>query len=111
MLSQRLLLEEYAVDLKWIKGTKNEAADVLSRNEFIYTPTVAIYTTKSEAMMHEMFTYEMEIPIDYLTIRNYQRDDEELRKNRASSGTSRNYVLKAFETMIGGVKGQTQIIN
>ena len=62
----------------------------------MYTPTTAVYTTKSEAMMHEMFASEMKVSIDYLTIRNYQRDDEELQKNRTSSGTSRKYVLKAF---------------
>ena len=37
VLRQRLLLEEYGVELKCIQGKKNEAADMLSRNEFIHT--------------------------------------------------------------------------
>ena len=96
MLRQRLLLEEYVVDLKWIKGTKNEVADMLSRNDFIYKPTAAVDTAESKAMMHEMFVNEMQVPIDYITIKNHQRDDEELKKNKTSSGTKRKYVLKTF---------------
>ena len=84
VLHQKILLEEYAVDLKWIKGTKNEAVDILSRNEFIYKPTTTVDTAKSDTMMHEMFANEIKVPIDYLTIRNYQLDDQELIKNRTS---------------------------
>ena len=76
VLRQRLLLEEYVVDFKWIKGTKNETEDMLSRNDFIYKPKAAVDTVESEAMMHKIFANEMQIPIDYLTIKNYQRDDQ-----------------------------------
>ena len=69
ILRQRLLLEEYGVDLVWIKGARNEAADTLSRNEFIYSPTMEVDTTESETMLlHEIHANDMQVPIDYLTI-------------------------------------------
>ena len=38
VLRQRLLLEEYGVDLKFIQVKKNEAADILSKNRFVHEP-------------------------------------------------------------------------
>ena len=46
VIRQRLLLEEYRVDLP---------ADMLSRNEFIHTPNITVDTSKFEVTMHEMY--------------------------------------------------------
>ena len=96
VLRQRLLLEEYGVDLKFIQGKKNEAADMLSRNEFNHEPCAEVDTTSSEAAMHELYANEFEVPIDYQTIFTYQRDDVELRSNRTKAATSHKYKQKDF---------------
>ena len=66
VLHQRLLLEEYGVDLKFIAREKNKAADMLSRNEFVHNPCNEVDTTSSEAVIHEMYANDMIVPIDYL---------------------------------------------
>ena len=88
------LLEEYGGDLQFIQGKKNEAADILSRNEFIHKPNITVDTSKFETMMHEIYSNELDMPIDYLIIYTHQRDDKELSANRKNRVTAHNYKLK-----------------
>ena len=74
VIRQRLILEEYGVDLQFIQGKKNEATDILSRNGFIHKPNIAVDTSKFEAMMHKIYNNELDVPIDHLTIYTHQRD-------------------------------------
>ena len=91
-----MILEEYGVDLQFIQGKKNKTADILSRNEFIHKPNIAVDTSKFEAMMHKMYNDELDAPIDYLTIYTHQRDDKELSANRKNRDTAHNYKLEEF---------------
>ena len=47
VLRQRLLLEEFAVCLKFIQGIKNVAADMLSGNVLFFEPTKIVSTENS----------------------------------------------------------------
>ena len=54
VLRQRLLLEKYAVNLKFIQGIKNVAADMLSRNELVFERTKKVSTESFEELVHEV---------------------------------------------------------
>ena len=54
---QRLLLEEYAVQLKFIEGIKNNAADMLIRKKLFFGPTATVSSKEFEAMMHNIHTH------------------------------------------------------
>ena len=69
VLRQRLLLEEYTVNLKFIQGIKNEAADIISRNELIFEPTKKASTGKFEELVHEVQGMEMTVPVFGLILR------------------------------------------
>ena len=69
---------------------------MLSRNEFIYSPTTEVDTTEAEKGLFEIYVNDMQVRIYYLTIYTYQRDDQELLDNRTNPGTSSNYVMKKF---------------
>ena len=90
VLRQRLLLEEYAVQLKFIQGIKNDAADMLSRNELIFKPTATVSTEAFEAMVYEVHVNDMVVPVVYDTICLHQRDDEELEGYRTNAMTKAN---------------------
>ena len=96
VLRQRLPLEEYGVDLQFIQGKNNEAADMLSSNEFIHKPNITVDTSKFEAMTHEMYNNELDVPIDYLIIHIHQRDYKELSAKRKNCITANNYKLEDF---------------
>ena len=85
--------EEYAVNLKFIQGIKNEAADILSRNDPIFEPTKKVSTGKLEELVHEVHSIEMIVPVDYEVISQHQADDKELREYRSSKDTTRNYKI------------------
>ena len=76
------------MEQKIIHGKKNEAADMLSRNEFIQTPNMQVNTVKFEAMIHEMYTNEISVPIGYQTIYKYKQDDAELLANTTNITTT-----------------------
>ena len=96
VLRQRLLLEEYGVTLKWIQGRRNEAADMLSRNELIHQPATTVQTDTFENFAYEMHASEILIPIDYETLRKHQEDDKELFKFRTADSTKLNYRKEVF---------------
>ena len=96
MLRQRLLLEEYAVQLKFIQGIKNDVADMLSRNDLVFDPTATVSTEAFEAMVHEVHANDMKVPVDYDTICLHQRDGEELEGYRTNAMTKANYKTAAY---------------
>ena len=69
---------------------------MLSRIECIHNPNITVDTSKFEAMMHEMYSSELDVPIDYLTLHKYQRYDKELQVNREDLTTAHNYKLEKF---------------
>ena len=79
VLRQRLLLEEYAVSLKFIQGIKNVAADMLSRNELIFEPTKKASAEKFEELVHEVHSMEMIVPVNDEVISQHQADNKELK--------------------------------
>ena len=107
VLRQRLLLEEYAVNLKFIQGIKNVAADMLSRNDLIFEPTKKVSTEKFEELVHEVHSTEMIVPVDYEVIAVHQASDKELYEFRTSKDTTGNYKMCDFgKTCLWTKKGQ-----
>ena len=94
VLRQRLLLEEYAVSLKFIQGIKNVAADMLSRNDLIFEPTKKVSTEKSEKLVHEIHSIDSIVPVDYEVIAVHQVSDNELKEFQTSKDTTGNYKIK-----------------
>ena len=96
VLRQRLLLEEYAVSLKFIQGIKNVAADMLSRNKLIFEPTKKASTEKFEELVHEVHSIEMTVLVDYEVISQHQVDDKEFKEFCSSKDTTRNCKIVNF---------------
>ena len=96
VLRQRILLEEYAVKLGFIQGIKNEAADMLSRNELIFEPTERVSTEKFEELVHEVHNTEMLVPVDYEIISQHQAADKELKDFHTSKDTTKNDKMTDF---------------
>ena len=73
----RLILEKFNPELIYIQGSKNIAADALSRLEIVDTPNPVKYYIKS---INEHYGLEYDIishPTNYKTImRNQQKDNE-----------------------------------
>ena len=65
VLCRTLLLKEYAVQLKFIQWIKNDAVDMLSRNELVFEPTAIVSTTEFEAMMHKIHMNKMVVLVYY----------------------------------------------
>ena len=65
MLYQRLLLEEFGVDLRFIQGIKNEVADMLSRNEFVDEPEKIVSTIVFEFMILNTRINDILVSVDY----------------------------------------------
>ena len=84
VLRQRLLLEEYAVNLKFIQEIKNEVEDILSKNELIFEPTEKVSTEKFEETVRKVHSIEITVPVDYKVISQHQADDKELKEFRSS---------------------------
>ena len=84
---------------------------MLSRNDFIYKPCAEVDTLTSEAMLHKMYANDDIIPIDYLMIYTYQRDDSELKENREKTGTKYNYKQKCFGKVDLWTKSQIMTTN
>ena len=93
VLRQHLLLEDYGVDLQFIQREKNEDTDMLSRNEFNSKSNIIVDTLEFEAMMYEMHSNELDVPIDYLAIYTHQRYDKELSANKKHLAIAHNYKL------------------
>ena len=74
VLRQRLVLEEYGAEIKFIPGHKNHLADALSRLPFEPTPTNSdeIYMIRRASEMAEDF------PLSLQLIAAHQKDDEHL---------------------------------
>jgi len=70
VLRQRLLLEEYGVDIEYIQGVKNVVADALSR-----LPTAELFALSDED----------EFPLNLALIAEQQLDDEALQNALASN--------------------------
>jgi len=70
VLRQRLLLEEYGVDIEYIQGAKNVVADALSR-----LPTAELFALSDED----------EFPLNLALIAEQQLDDEALQNALASN--------------------------
>ena len=83
---------------------------MLSRIEFIHNPNITVDTSKFEAMMHEMYSSELDVPIDYLTLHKYQRYDKELQVKREDLTTAHNYKLENLENTAYGQKRQALMI-
>ena len=88
---QRLMFEEYIVQLKCIQGIKNEVSDMLSRHDLVYEPTESVSTEEFEAMVHEKYENEMVVLVDYDTIYLHQRYNIELEDFRRHAITTSNY--------------------
>ena len=84
------------MELKYIEGKKNKAADILSRNKFVYKPNEKVDTQEFEEKIHEMHVNEMTVPVDYETICLHQRDDLELQSYRTHETTRGNYKTEQF---------------
>ena len=91
MFHQRLLLEEYAVQLKFIRGIKNETADMLSRSYLVYELIESVSTEAFEPMIYEKHANEMVVPVDNDTIYLHQRNKIELENFRPHATTTANY--------------------
>ena len=76
VLRQRLVLEEYGVEIRYIQGVKNEAADALSR-----MPTEITDTVVEEALLNRrMYEDEINCPINTSEIKQAQQKDATLLK-------------------------------
>ena len=88
VLRQRLVLEEYGCDIRYIKGEENTAADALSR-----LPIDNDETTPTEEVMLNRRTFEFDAcPVSAEYIEKSQNDDEELKK-----WTTEGHPTKVFE--------------
>ena len=78
VLRQRLLLEEYGCELKYIEGKKNVVSDTLSRLDFAETTT--------EVCEHNLIKYVYEdhvkVPVDLAFIAQQQAKDSELQAGK-----------------------------
>jgi phospholipid-translocating ATPase len=83
VLRQRLLLEEYGVELEYIRGEQNVAADALSRlpsgNE---TEIQHLAGLLSALPAEELFAFDADndFPLNTALIAKYQRDDAQLKQ-------------------------------
>ena len=96
VLRQRLILEEYGVDIKFIQGGNNTVADTLSRNEINAANVETRIIETVETHLHELFLRDILVPVDYTTLAIYQRDDEELTRNRTDPELSKKYSTETF---------------
>ena len=76
----RLILEEYSPELIYIQGSKNVAADALSRLEL--TETTKPITADAQSLAEHFALEEEDIlhPTSYKTIMRYQQLDKPLIK-------------------------------
>jgi hypothetical protein len=95
----RLYIEEYAPDLRYIKGEHNVVADALSRLALDNEPMLEAHFT--EELCSALYCYEAdeqaqiseeEYPLAYKTIGKFQEKDNELMKRLEKN----RYVLKSF---------------
>ena len=90
VLRQRLVLEEYGVEIRYIQGVKNEAADALSR-----MPTEITDTVVEEALLNRrMYEDEINCPINTSKIKQAQQKDATL-----LNATRLKYLLKSYSVM------------
>ena len=89
----RLILEEYSPELIYIQGSKNVAADALSRLEL--TETAKPITADAQSLAEHFALEEEDIlhPTSYKTIMRYQQLDKPLIK---LAKTDKNYSIKQF---------------
>ena len=76
---------------------RNEAPDMLSRNELIHQPTNIVQTTTFENFAYDMHANKILIPIGYKTLIKHQADDEELLTFRTSESTKLKYIKKSLD--------------
>ena len=80
VLRWRLMLEEYGPEIKYIKGTDNDAAEALGRLLIINSDVTKSDIT-SEHLVESYCVDKLDsdtLPLTYQTIDKYQRKDKEL---------------------------------
>ena len=98
----RLILEEYSPELIYIQGSKNIAADALSRLDIVDTTNPVKNNIKSVNEHYGLEDEDISHPTNYITIMQYQQKDKELieitRNNKDNSmqnlhGANKKYCL------------------
>ena len=93
-LRWRLLIEEFGITIKYIKGEKNTVADALSRLDF--TPTKSDITATTEYIF-SMLDDDMELfPLCMRQIAIEHSDDTELRTRMSRKKNKRKYTKQAI---------------
>ena len=76
----RLILEEYRPELIYIQGSKNIAADALSRLDIVDTPNPVKNEIKSINEHYRLENEDISLSTNYKTIIQNQQKDKELIK-------------------------------
>ena len=103
VMRQRLFIEEYSPDIRYIKGENNVVADALSRLSMEQEPREEAFFTLEE--MSNMYCYaankkdnkeDTSCPINYQLIGHEQSKDKKIRKLALTKPDS--YALKEFKS-------------
>ena len=89
----RLILEEYGPELIYIQGSKNTAADALSRLDIVDTPNPVKNNIKAVNEHYGLDDEDISHPTNYKTIMRYQQKDQELIKIAQSN---KDYSVQHF---------------
>lgn len=76
---------------------------MISRKELIFEPTKKVSTEKPEEfeeLVHEVYSIELSVPVDYGIICQHQKADTELKEFRIDKKNTQNYKTTYFGRMI-----------
>jgi len=91
-LRWRLLIEEFGIKIKYIKGETNTVADALSRLD--YTPTKSDNSATVEYVFAMTHSDTDLFPLDMRQIAAKQDDDDELKKRMSDKRSKRTYTKR-----------------